>query len=79
MAHLDAHDRWARQLAGGDDYELCFTLPAKYAEHLAALSQETETELHVIGKIVAGKGLKILQDDGEEVMLSNTGFDHFRK
>jgi len=79
MAQLDAHERWAMQLAGGDDYELCFTLPAKYAEQLPALSQETGTELHVIGKIVAGKGLKIFQDDGQEVMLSNSGFDHFRK
>lgn len=79
LAHLDARDRWARQLAGGDDYELCFTLPGMYAGQLPALSQETGIELHIIGKIVAGTGLKILQDDGQEVSMPNAGFDHFRK
>jgi thiamine-monophosphate kinase len=78
LSHLDDDNRWAMQLGGGDDYELCFTLPGTCAGRLPALVEQAGTELHAIGKIVVGSGLKVLQDDGQEWTVPNSGFDHFR-
>ncbi|MFZ8983819.1 MAG: thiamine-phosphate kinase [Steroidobacteraceae bacterium] len=70
-----ADDRQLRRwlLAGGDDYELAFTLPA--GTDPAPLRAAAGCAIHRIGRIVEGAGVRL---DGEPVdPASLRGYDHF--
>ena len=77
MAGLPAPERWRLQLAGGDDYELCFTLPAACAGELAALQRRCALEVSVIGKVTAQAGVVLRAPDGSPFRAERAGFDHF--
>ena len=74
---FDAETRWALQLGGGDDYELCFTLPQQYRKELSAIERSAGVALQVIGVTTAGSGLKLWQADGQEYVLQRSGYEHF--
>lgn len=61
-------------VTGGDDYELCFTLPAGMPAPDAVLAGTTCAR---IGRIVAGAGVCLLAADGGVLPLARTGFRHF--
>lgn len=63
-------------LAGGDDYELCFTAPAAQRGALLALSKQLGLPLSCIGKINAESGLQVF-DEKKPIVLSKKGYDHF--
>lgn len=46
-------------LRGGDDYELCFTVPANRLEQALAVAEQTHTPVTVIGEITSDSGLHI--------------------
>lgn len=76
-AAFDAEARAALQLAGGDDYELCFTAPAAAA---AALLDELERGGCVatrIGRIVAEPGVRVRDAHGNPFELPRAGWQHF--
>jgi thiamine-monophosphate kinase len=77
MARLPEPERWRLQLAGGDDYELCFTLPAARAGELDALQRRCALELTVIGTVTAQAGLVLRAPDGSPYRAERAGFDHF--
>ncbi len=64
-------------LAGGDDYELCFTAPAGRREALASLGERLGLRLSRIGRIEAGSGVMVMDGDGRPLTLRHAGFDHF--
>ena len=64
-------------LAGGDDYELCFTVPEERRSKIDKISQETGIPLTRIGKIIMGEGLVVLDSTEKPIMLETTGYDHF--
>jgi thiamine-monophosphate kinase len=64
-------------LAGGDDYELCFTAPAIHHEKLEKISAQMSLPLSCIGKIVTGKGCTVRAANGSEMTIKDTGYDHF--
>lgn len=64
-------------LAGGDDYELCFTASAANRQKIEAVAQELEMGLVRIGRLVEGRGVTVRRDDGTCLNLARTGFDHF--
>lgn len=64
-------------LAGGDDYELCFTAPASNHARIDHISQELNFPLSCIGNIVSGNACRVLQADGTELKLERGGYDHF--
>lgn len=71
-----AADRHRLQLAGGDDYELCLTLPQTAYRALAA---ELDCTLTPIGEIQAGTGLDVVDTDGSVLPVTDyPGWDHFR-
>lgn len=73
-----APDRcWDLQLGGGDDYELCFTLPAGLEPELPELAALSGVGLSVIGQITAGHSLQIRQADGTEFVPERQGYVHF--
>ncbi len=64
-------------LAGGDDYELCFTAPKTKHKAIEQLSNELSLPLTCIGEIVQGKGLIARDAQGSEIKLEKKGYDHF--
>jgi thiamine-monophosphate kinase len=71
---------WAREflLAGGDDYELCFTAPAGSDERVRAAGHRAGVPVTPIGRIRAGSGVTVVGADRAPVDLGMLrGFDHF--
>ncbi len=65
---------WA--LSGGDDYELCFTVPPEKMPELAMLIAQGKINASVIGKMIAGSGVHC-ELDGEMFELASAGYQHF--
>jgi thiamine-monophosphate kinase len=71
-----ARDAW---LAGGDDYELVFTVPPAQHADIAALSQVLGLALTCIGRIEAGAAgrIDLTGRDGAPIEAPRRGYDHF--
>ncbi len=63
-------------LAGGDDYELCFTAPKSKRSAIQMLSNQLGLPLSLIGEIQQKTGIDVMFNDAK-ITLSNKGFDHF--
>ncbi|MCZ8130375.1 MAG: thiamine-phosphate kinase [Steroidobacteraceae bacterium] len=76
--HAAAGEARAREfaLAGGDDYELLFTVPPAARTALAGLLAGGAPACHCIGEIVAGRGVRVVDERGDHP--APAGFDHFR-
>lgn len=64
-------------LAGGDDYELCFTAPAERRPAVLAAAQSAATAVTRVGIIESSTGLRLLDQHGNAVDLQPVTFDHF--
>lgn len=64
-------------LAGGDDYELCFTAAMADTEAVLAAARLTATPVAAIGVITAGAGVRVRDSSGVFLSTRRTGFDHF--
>lgn len=64
-------------LAGGDDYELCFTAPSSARATIEVLGKQLKLKLSRIGQIEAQSGLRLLDQTGQVVSFEKKGFDHF--
>lgn len=71
---LDLARRWA--LSGGDDYELCFTVPAEQMPEVAMLIAEGKLQATVIGALHVGSSV-VCELDGEAFALTQPGYQHF--
>jgi thiamine-monophosphate kinase len=75
---LEEEQRWNYQLAGGDDYELLFTLPERHRHMLNDWSTELSIRLSVIGQVEEGEGVRCIAPGGEIFNPRRHGFDHFK-
>jgi len=75
---LDDKERWSLQLAGGDDYELCFTVPPESASELAEISRSFGVELTIIGAINDRHGLEFKTSDGALYDPGFAAYQHFQ-
>jgi thiamine-monophosphate kinase len=70
------------KIAGGDDYELCFTAPAVHREQIHALGLAHGLQLSRIGVVVsldsARDQVQFLDATQTPVNLPFAGFDHFK-
>jgi thiamine-monophosphate kinase len=75
LQKLDSAEAFQLALTAGDDYELCFTVPASLATQLEAACDN----ITQIGHITAEPGLKLMNGEQEEIALASlrTGYDHF--
>ena len=66
-------------LAGGDDYELVFTVPAARHAEVTALTARLELALTCIGKVETGTAgrIDLHDDDGRPLAIGRRGYDHF--
>lgn len=69
-------DAVALALTGGDDYELCFTLPQAQAARLEGLARGWDFPVTRIGTVTAGSNL-VLRRDGQVFPLPPGSFRHF--
>lgn len=77
-AALAARPALLRDLvAGGDDYELLFTVAPGRGAEIAALADRLDLPLSQIGRLSEGAGLRLLDGDGREVPLTRSGWTHF--
>jgi thiamine-monophosphate kinase len=64
-------------LAGGDDYELCFTAaPERHAE-VIEIGKRLGVAVTSVGRIEEGAGLTVLDESGEPTDIGVAGWDHF--
>lgn len=61
---------------GGDDYELCFTVPTARLPALATIQTRARVPLTRIGTVEATPGLRCFMD-GKPLETDVAGFDHF--
>ncbi len=65
-------------LAGGDDYELCFTAPPSQRQSIHRLAERSSLPVSRVGTIVSGAGLQCRRADGSAFPLPAwRGYDHF--
>jgi thiamine-monophosphate kinase len=64
-------------LAGGDDYELCFTAAAQHHDELLRIAKLLNLPLTCIGKVVAGKDCIVHDAPGSSIQIESGGYDHF--
>jgi thiamine-monophosphate kinase len=68
---------WQAALAGGDDYELCFTIPPAQETAFRIASAQFGVPCSYIGDVEAEPGLRIVDEHGGLYALEQSGFDHF--
>lgn len=73
---VDLRRRFA--LAGGDDYELCFTAPRSRRAAVQAAGQAAGVPVTRIGHVTAGPGLRLVDGAGSPLDPAPDAFDHFR-
>lgn len=77
-SNLDPETAWRLALSGGDDYELCFTVPAHKLETLESIFAANKLKrITRIGTIEKNSGLRILHSNGELLNLDHKGFLQF--
>ncbi len=69
---------WQAALAGGEDYELCFTIPPAQERAFRNASVHLGVACNYIGDIEADAGLRIVDEQGALYQPGPAGFDHFR-
>ena len=69
---------WQAALVGGDDYELCFTIPLAQETAFRIASAHFGVACSYIGDIEAEAGLRIVDEQGGLYAPEQAGFDHFR-
>jgi thiamine-monophosphate kinase len=77
LRKLDAATMWQYALSGGDDYELCFTLPASQQAKLEKASLKLDCPVTCIGRIIQGHGISWLQDGKPYQGIVTGGYRHF--
>jgi len=77
LAQLPWNKRIEFALAGGDDYELCFTAPVHQREMVHAAAWESNTPVTRIGRITETQGLVVLDPEGQPITRRFASFDHF--
>jgi len=75
--NLNAYDFLNMALSGGDDYELCFTVPAHQCAAMEARFEEAVINITSIGKVEEATGLRCVRNTGEIWRPSARGFEHF--
>lgn len=69
LGYIDVSGDWLMPLTAGDDYQLCFTVPAEHSNRLTI-------PCVCIGEIEHGKRLKVYKE-GQVHELEQFGFEHF--
>ena len=75
--HIQATGDWSLPLSGGDDYQLCFTVPPQRQRQLEQLVRDRGFNFSLIGRMEAGHDVRAILPDGKLAKPDVGGFDHF--
>ena len=64
LSHVNDTNDWSIALCGGDDYELCFTVPESNQEALKKVSEFSNVNITRIGVVSESLGLQVKGYDG---------------
>ena len=64
-------------LTGGDDYEIALTISPKKAAILDEAARASGVPITIVGRCVAGSGVRVYDGAGQALPLGQTGFRHF--
>jgi len=67
----------ALRAGAGDDYELCFTAPRAQRQAVHETMASVAVPLTRIGYIRAGTGLQVINQEGDVLVASKQGYNHF--
>lgn len=71
----ESAEHWA--LSGGEDFELCFTLPKDRVPELQPISERLAIPLTVVGEITPQQGITLLKSGQPMALPDLLGFNHF--
>jgi len=77
LSLFDADERIALQAAGGDDYELAFTVPPTREAAMLRDLARAGCGATRIGRVTDGTGVRLLDAGGDEMRLARGGWEHF--
>ena len=69
---------WQFPLAGGDDYELLFSVAPDRIADLQAACRAINEPIQQIGELHQGEGITLIYPDGRESRETPQGYDHFK-
>jgi len=73
-------DARTHALAGGEDYELLFTVPARHRMRFQRVSMQHRLHATRVGRMTAAKeGLRMTLPDGRRRPLPSSSYEHFRR
>jgi len=75
-AAIAQSSEWSLPLSSGDDYELCFTIPADKQQQLQQLAATLDCPLTRIGVIKQQPGIRCVNAEGAVIDVES-GYDHF--
>jgi thiamine-monophosphate kinase len=64
-------------LSGGDNYELCFTVPPQRRAHVQSALADIGCRVTRIGRIVEGDDVRVRAADGSPLIVTMKGWEHF--
>ena len=76
LAVCDERTVQSSALGGGDDYELCFTVPAELEEKLLALNEQQMTPIVKVGEVCADEGIRLIGSGSEYLDPETIGHRH---
>lgn len=70
-------DALTRIVSAGDDYEILATVAPNATANFEAAVRASPTPMRRIGEIIAAQGVRVMRDDGSEIVFDRKGWDHF--
>lgn len=67
----------ALALTGGDDYELCLSLPLDREKEAQARARHTGVILTRVGRVEEGRGIGLVSATGDAIACERLGYQHF--
>lgn len=64
-------------IAGGDDYELLFTVPADRVKEIEAVASQSGVPVTEVGVVETGRGVTLMGRDGVPMEIKSHGYRHF--
>lgn len=77
LSLFDATTACDLALSGGDDYELCFSVPPARAGEVVQTMSRVGGGVACIGRMVADEGVRVLDNTGRELAPPRRGWEHF--
>ncbi|MFP2770357.1 thiamine-phosphate kinase [Oceanisphaera sp. KMM 10153] len=78
LATVSRERAWELALTGGDDYELCFTVPELHRGLLETALAHCGVKFTRVGRMLAGEAGVELTSEGRPYQLASKSWDHFR-